>query len=431
MADPIKIFISYGHTDTTLYIPDSLKAEFDEIVREFNEFDIQLTLDTYFLKSGDKWDERIKCEIESAQVVLFLISEKFHQSEYIKHKEFEVAIKRKDLFILHDKIFECDNYDALRSFQAISLYNRPWFPMKESEFEMDKQNRAQIRLIANTLYNVIKSEFKDKKAKQIVTAKIAPDLLKTKINRDREFGSFKNMINGLPIRNCNIFFYEGNKYDRPQYFNYRLDKEALGNNSSYMSATKDDYIDLYALSSYHNEQHLLANFIAEIKRLFCLVDPVSHNYNDSREIINGLYELLRSNKISRQIIPFRITSEHLYEDSYLEDFFTILNLFFNHNDPSCAGIFLYFLIRCEEQNAKQTNLFNHLEKRFGVKNCSVLGEIREEHLDRWTELTDQDVLIQDKIKAKAIKNLALINISLPARLGKIEKALEDALNDFN
>ncbi|NJN59739.1 MAG: SUMF1/EgtB/PvdO family nonheme iron enzyme, partial [Leptolyngbyaceae cyanobacterium SL_5_9] len=86
----VKVFISYSHKDEPLR--DSLAAhlsglEWEGIISSW--YDRQLT-------AGTEWDDKIKAELESADIILLLISPDFIASKYCREEEIPRALKRHE-----------------------------------------------------------------------------------------------------------------------------------------------------------------------------------------------------------------------------------------------------------------------------------------------------------------------------------------------
>lgn len=88
--DAIRVFISYSHKDEALR--DSLDTHlsnlrWDGVISSW--YDRQLT-------AGMQWDDKIKAELESADIILLLISPDFIASQYCRDVEIPMALQRHE-----------------------------------------------------------------------------------------------------------------------------------------------------------------------------------------------------------------------------------------------------------------------------------------------------------------------------------------------
>lgn len=87
MNHQIPLFISYAHPDEK-YV-NELRLCLD---------DLKMDLDTWydgFLTAGDKWDSAIKSKMDSAEIVVFVLSDRFLSSDYIKKVEIAQVLRKK------------------------------------------------------------------------------------------------------------------------------------------------------------------------------------------------------------------------------------------------------------------------------------------------------------------------------------------------
>jgi TIR domain len=88
--DPIKVFISYSHRD------DELK---DTLITHLANLKRQKKIAAWqdrAIEGGQEWEAQIKQQLESAQIILLLISPDFMASDYCYDVEMERAITRHD-----------------------------------------------------------------------------------------------------------------------------------------------------------------------------------------------------------------------------------------------------------------------------------------------------------------------------------------------
>ncbi len=87
---PVKVFTSYAHKD------EELREELDvhlamikrhKAVEIWNDRDIQ---------AGSEWDEDIKSELNTADIILLLVSPRFLASRYIYDVEIKTALERHE-----------------------------------------------------------------------------------------------------------------------------------------------------------------------------------------------------------------------------------------------------------------------------------------------------------------------------------------------
>ena len=87
-AQPIRIFYSYAHEDEGLRreLANNLALlRNDGRIEDWSDRDI---------RPGDEWDADIDERLDSADLILLLVSSDFISSKYIMSKELEVAIAR-------------------------------------------------------------------------------------------------------------------------------------------------------------------------------------------------------------------------------------------------------------------------------------------------------------------------------------------------
>ena len=87
-ADPIEIFISYSHKDEDL--KDELYIHLANLTRQGK---IRPWQDRA-IETGTEWDVEIKARLESARIILLLITPRFIASEYCFDKEMQRAMER-------------------------------------------------------------------------------------------------------------------------------------------------------------------------------------------------------------------------------------------------------------------------------------------------------------------------------------------------
>ncbi|NJK41326.1 MAG: toll/interleukin-1 receptor domain-containing protein [Acaryochloridaceae cyanobacterium SU_2_1] len=88
--DPIKVFISYSHRD------DELKTAFMTHLANLKRQQKINAWSDRAIEGGEEWDTHIKQQLESAQIILLLISPDFMASDYCYDIEMQRAIARHD-----------------------------------------------------------------------------------------------------------------------------------------------------------------------------------------------------------------------------------------------------------------------------------------------------------------------------------------------
>lgn len=88
--DPIEVFISYSHQD------DELKESFVTHLANLKRQKKITAWSDRAIEGGEEWDTQIKQQLESAQIILLLISPDFMASDYCYDMEMQRAIARHD-----------------------------------------------------------------------------------------------------------------------------------------------------------------------------------------------------------------------------------------------------------------------------------------------------------------------------------------------
>src|SRR3954453_12041781 len=88
-GQPVRMFISYRHADRRVL--DDLRNHLGwlENSRQIQVFDDRNIL------AGDNWDERIRTELEQAQIILLVITARFMRSSYCTNVELKGALERR------------------------------------------------------------------------------------------------------------------------------------------------------------------------------------------------------------------------------------------------------------------------------------------------------------------------------------------------
>jgi hypothetical protein len=119
----VRVFISYSHADSK-YVDDSPRS-LTSYLRGLEHEDIYFWWDRR-INAGDLWDDEIKGQLESADIVLALVSRQFLNSEYIRNVEvakFIQARKERGLRVVPVIISACDwqSHDWLATTQFLPL----------------------------------------------------------------------------------------------------------------------------------------------------------------------------------------------------------------------------------------------------------------------------------------------------------------------
>lgn len=119
----IKLFISYAHAD------EEQKNRFVQLLNELTINGLLEEWNDQQLTPGLKWDKEIKRKLEESQIVLFLITGSFFQSDYVNDVEIKNTIDRynqNEVLIVPIILEECDfKYSALKEYQALPKNAQP------------------------------------------------------------------------------------------------------------------------------------------------------------------------------------------------------------------------------------------------------------------------------------------------------------------
>lgn len=85
---PIKFFTSYSHKD------EELREELDVHLAVLKRHPAIEIWNDRAIRAGDKWDEAISQELETADIILLLLSPRFLASQYIYDVEIKRAFER-------------------------------------------------------------------------------------------------------------------------------------------------------------------------------------------------------------------------------------------------------------------------------------------------------------------------------------------------
>ncbi|MEL6866833.1 MAG: toll/interleukin-1 receptor domain-containing protein [Bacteroidota bacterium] len=85
---PVKIFTSYAHDD------ESLREKLDKHMAMIRRHPAVHIWNDRGIEPGEEWDEEIKKELDSADIILLLVSSNFLASDYIYKVELKGALEK-------------------------------------------------------------------------------------------------------------------------------------------------------------------------------------------------------------------------------------------------------------------------------------------------------------------------------------------------
>ncbi len=156
MPTPLKLFISYAHKDEA-YL-EELQIYLTMLKREGK---IEVWTDEALL-AGQAWDDKIKANLENADIIVMLVSQPFIASGYITDVEVKKAIERYNKgenVIIPIIIRPCEfSHLEISKFQALPKSAKPistWDNQDEAWLDVSKQIRV---LVENLLEKKNKAE---------------------------------------------------------------------------------------------------------------------------------------------------------------------------------------------------------------------------------------------------------------------------------
>lgn len=90
MPKKLNIFLSYAHED------EAMKIQLDRNLIMLKRSDKINVWQDRQIMAGQEWDDSIAKELESADIILLLISVDFNNSQYIWDKELKIAMERHE-----------------------------------------------------------------------------------------------------------------------------------------------------------------------------------------------------------------------------------------------------------------------------------------------------------------------------------------------
>lgn len=90
MSNKVKVFISYAHED------EEVKDKLDKFLISLKKSEKIEVWNDRKIAAGTEWDKTIKDELETADLILLIVSVDFLNSSYIWRKELDIAMQRHD-----------------------------------------------------------------------------------------------------------------------------------------------------------------------------------------------------------------------------------------------------------------------------------------------------------------------------------------------
>ena len=145
---PVKLFTSYAHKD------ESLREELDVHLAMIRRQKAVEIWNDRGIDPGEEWDESIKQELESADIILLLFSPYFLASRYIYEKEMATAIKRhedKSAIVIPIILKKCDwKATEFKKLQALPLNSKPintWDDQDEAFYDVASGIKRVIKKV--------------------------------------------------------------------------------------------------------------------------------------------------------------------------------------------------------------------------------------------------------------------------------------------
>jgi hypothetical protein len=213
--EKINLFISYAHAD---------KEYLNELYKFLNETDcpnINIWTDDK-ISLGQEWNDQIENSLNSADIVLLIVSQDFLKSPYIAKNELCVALKRHEegkstVIPIFLRYCNLDKYPQITKLQG---YPGTKTPLLEADVKKDRyysEIQEKINEIAKqiiTKINISNSAAVDNGGKRSDTAKEIEQLKNTK----KIFITIPASAEGLELRKNFIITVEGKiKYDTPKW----------------------------------------------------------------------------------------------------------------------------------------------------------------------------------------------------------------------
>src|SRR5262245_40306240 len=190
-----EIFVSYSHEDANYLNPDSLLGHLNGLEKDGAVFwsDQQIQV-------GENWDERIKLEIEQADIALVLVSQMFLNSKYCQESEIKPFLRRsreQGLIIFPVILSACDweQQDWLRSRQFIPTDGQN---IEEHFYEPPGKRKAIFQVIAEALRKHVKA-VEETKRNGSASPVVAMNAFSRSVNTvNKMYSQVESFHNGTP-----------------------------------------------------------------------------------------------------------------------------------------------------------------------------------------------------------------------------------------
>lgn len=151
MSQPVKVFISYARED---------KAYKDNLVKHLKPLERKGVISSWHdgvIEAGQEWETNLKEALETSNILIFLVSSDFVNSDYINNVEIEKAMERYKsgevsiVPIWIRPLFEAD--DFLSRFQALPQDRKPistWANADEAWVDVVTKLNQLFKRLQNT-----------------------------------------------------------------------------------------------------------------------------------------------------------------------------------------------------------------------------------------------------------------------------------------
>ena len=163
----LKIFFSYSHKD------ESFCIDLQKHLKPLKRADLISHWYDRELKAGDNWDENIKLNLLTADIVLFLVSPDFLNSEYIYENEIKLAVERHknaQSLVVPIMLRKCDiEYTPFKDIQGLPTDLEPinsnkWYTVDDAYFNVVEGLKKIIHRERNKREVLFSEEYEWKKA---------------------------------------------------------------------------------------------------------------------------------------------------------------------------------------------------------------------------------------------------------------------------
>lgn len=145
---PVSVFTSYAHKD------EDLREELDVHLAMIKRQPAIKVWNDRQIIGGEEWDDSIKKELDTADIILLLVSPRFLASRYIYDVEIKTAIERhekKDAIVVPIILKPCDwNETEFAKLQALPRNAKPinkWDDMDEAFYNVVKGLKQVIAAV--------------------------------------------------------------------------------------------------------------------------------------------------------------------------------------------------------------------------------------------------------------------------------------------